>query len=108
MKHFKVLAQTHGTLTVKPTFRDAATRVPLPDIDLQFHKGNTIWDSSKSKFNDAELKFIREYIKERNDRGDVNYTIIEEDVEVPEPKVEEPKVVTSSGPRTTAHLPKGK
>ena len=107
MKHFKVLAQQHGVLTVKPTIRDAATRVPLPDIDLWFHKENMIWDSSKSKYNEAQLEEVRAYIKERNDRGDVSYVILPEDTVVPEPKPEDRGGVIS-GVRTTAHQAKGK
>lgn len=102
MKHFKILAKQHGLLTIKPTHRDPATRIPYPDIDIEFHRGAPIWDSSKSKFSDEQLEHIRAGIQEKLDRGDDTYTFLTEDEEkLIAPEVEVREVV--SGPRTSQH-----
>lgn len=102
MKHFKILAKQHGLLTIKPTHRDPATRIPMPDIDIEFHKGAPIWDSAKSKFSENELEQIRAGVQEKLDRGDDTYSFITEEQEkqiVVEPEVRE----TTVGARTTQH-----
>lgn len=103
MKHFKIFARQHGILTIKPTFRNPMTKVPLPDIDIEFHRGSPIWDSSKTNFNEEQLEEIRAAIQDRLDKGDEMYTFITEEIEkhiVVEP---EPVREVTSGARSTQH-----
>lgn len=103
MKHFKILAKQHGLLTIKPTHRDPATRIPLPDIDIEFHRGAPIWDSAKSKFNAEQLEQIRAGIQERLDRGDDTYSFVTEAQEAQIVVEPDAPRETTVGVRTTQH-----
>lgn len=108
IQHFRILAKQHGRLTIKPTFRQlvGGRAVVTQDIDIEFPKGNPIWDSASSPWrnDEAALEDIRKAIQERLDRGDDTYVFLsDEDFQMATealPKDEKPQAQV--GARTTA------
>lgn len=103
MKHFKIFAKQHGLLTIKPTFRNPMTKVPLPDIDIEFHRGVPIWDSSKSNFNEEQLEEIRAAIEAKVARGEDAYTFLKEEDEAKIAVAPEQVREVTTGARSTQH-----
>lgn len=101
MKHFKIFAKQHGLLTIKPTFRNPMTKVPLPDIDIEFHRGSPIWDSSKTNFTEEQLEEIRAAIQAKIDRGEDAYTFLKEEDEAKIVVEPEPVREITTGVRST-------